>query len=57
MSYSNEEKMKVLHALDKTIADAGLRVGVIRKKSISWHWYLILLGLLIIGVCIIVHGV
>jgi len=58
MSYTEEEKKKAVDALNKVINEnGGLKIKDFGRYHIPLYVYLIAIGLLITGVCVLVHGV
>ena len=61
MTYNEAEKKKVLDEQNQIINDSSLSVIDMEKErmrqAVFFYVWLILLGLLITGVCVFVHGV
>lgn len=61
MTYNEADKKKVLDEQNQIINDSSLSVIDMEKErmrqAVFFYVWLILLGLLITGVCVFVHGV
>lgn len=58
MSYIKEEKRRAVEDQNKIINEnGGLKIKELGKSHIPLYVYLIAIGLLVIGVCVVVHGV
>jgi hypothetical protein len=57
MSYTKEDKQEALDMLNKAIGESDIDVVDNNRRSVPLYVYLIAIGLLITGVCVLVHGV